>query len=58
MLSNESCATLESVISCAAVKAAFIRQEKVTMDNIVDARLDLVFEAPGIKNYQRRPCER
>ncbi len=46
MLSDESCATLENVIGCAAMKAAYNRQESVTMENIVDACLDLVFEAP------------
>ncbi len=46
MLSDESCATLENVIGCAAMKAAYNRQKEVTMENIVDACLDLVFEAP------------
>ncbi len=46
MLDRESCATLESVINNAAMKAAFHRQDKVTMQNIVDSCLDLVFEAP------------
>ncbi len=46
MLTDESCATLESVISCAAEKAAYGRQEEVTMENIIEACLDLVFEAP------------
>ncbi|WP_035769939.1 AAA family ATPase [Butyrivibrio sp. NC2002] len=46
MLSDESCATLENVIECAAMKAAYSRQERVEMKNIIDACLDLVFEAP------------
>ncbi len=46
MLSGESCATLEDVIRVAAVKAVFNRQEAISMENIVDACLDLVFEAP------------
>lgn len=46
MLNNETCATLENVISNAAVKAAYNRQEKVTMENIIDACLNLVFKAP------------
>lgn len=46
MLNNETCATLENVIACAAAKAAYKRQENVTMNNIIDACLDLVFEAP------------
>jgi cell division protease FtsH len=51
MLNNETCATLESVIGCAAIKAAYKRQENVTMENIVDACLDLVFEAPESSNH-------
>jgi len=46
MLDGESCATLENVINNAAIKAAFKRQEKVTMQNIVDSCLDLIFNAP------------
>ena len=46
MLDGESCATLENVINNAAIKAAFNRQEKVTMQNIVDSCLDLIFDAP------------
>jgi cell division protease FtsH len=45
-LDGESCATLENIIHNAAMKAAFNRQEKVTMKNIVDSCLDLVFDAP------------
>ena len=46
MLNGESCATLENVINSAAMKAAFNRQNKVNMQNIVDACLDVIFEAP------------
>ena len=46
MLNGESCATLESVINNAAIKASYNRQEKVSMQNIVDSCLDLVFHAP------------
>ena len=46
MLYGESCATLESVINNAAIKAAYNRQEKVSMQNIVDSCLDLIFHAP------------
>lgn len=46
MLDGESCATLESVINNAAIKAAFNRQANVTMQNIVDSCLDLIFDAP------------
>ena len=46
MLDGESCATLENVINNAAIKAAFSRQKKVTMKNIVDSCLDLIFDAP------------
>ena len=49
MLQGESCAILEDVIRTAAVKAAFSRQDYITMNNIVDACLDLVFEATGLK---------
>lgn len=49
MLQGESCAILEDVIRTAAVKAAFSRQDCITMNNIVDACLDLVFEASGLK---------
>ena len=45
MLENESCAVLEDVIRVSAIKSAYNRQECITMDNIVDACLDLVFEA-------------
>ena len=46
MLEGESCATLESVINNAAIKAAYNRQNKVTMQNIIDSCLDLIFDAP------------
>ena len=46
MLNGESCATLENVINSAGMKAAFNRQDKVTMQNIIDACLDVIFEAP------------
>lgn len=46
ILDGESCAALESVINNAAVKAAFKRQDKVTMKDIVDSSLDLIFDAP------------
>ncbi len=46
MLVGESCATLESVINNASIKASYNRQKKVTMQNIIDACLDLIFDAP------------
>ena len=46
MLADESCATLESVINNAAIKASYNRQKKVTMQNIIDSCLDLIFDAP------------
>ena len=46
MLMGESCATLESVINNAAIKASFNRQKKVQMQNIIDSCLDLIFESP------------
>lgn len=46
MLNGESCATLENVINSAAMKAAFNRQNKVNMQNMVDACLDVLFDAP------------
>ena len=49
MLQGESCAILEDVIRTAAVKAAFDRQDCIEMNNIVDACLDLVFEAAEFK---------
>ncbi len=46
MLNGESCATLENVINSAGMKAAFNRQDKVTMQNIIDSCLDIIFDAP------------
>jgi cell division protease FtsH len=46
MLHGESCATLENVINSAAMKAAFNRQNKVNMQNIIDSCLDVIFAAP------------
>ena len=46
MLIGETCATLEDVINKSAIKAAYNRQKKMTMQNIIDACLDLVFDAP------------
>lgn len=46
MLVDESCATLESVINNAAIEASYNRQKKVTMQNIIDSCLDLIFDAP------------
>ena len=46
MLEGESCATLESVINNATIKASYNRQKKVTMQNIIDSCLDLIFDAP------------
>ena len=46
MLQGESCASLENVINCASMKAAFNRQDKVTMQNIIDSCLDIIFDAP------------
>ncbi len=46
LLYGETCATLENVIARAAAKATFNRQETVTMKNIVDACLDMVFDSP------------
>ncbi len=46
MLNGESCATLENVINSAAMKAAFNRQNKVNMQNIIDSCLDVIFAAP------------
>lgn len=43
-----TCATLESIISLAAMKAAFQDQQKVEMKNIVDACLDEIFDAAEI----------
>ncbi len=44
MLQGESCAMLEDVIRTSAIKSAYKRQERISMDDIVDACLDLVFE--------------
>ncbi len=49
MLEDESCAVLEDVIRVSAVKSAYNRQECITMDNIVDACLDIVFDATEFK---------
>ncbi|MCR4933568.1 MAG: AAA family ATPase [Lachnospiraceae bacterium] len=46
ILDGESCATLENVINNAAIKAAYNRQEKVAMQDIVDSCLDLIFGSP------------
>lgn len=46
ILDGESCATLENVINNASIKAAFNRQNKITMQNVVDSCLDLIFDAP------------
>ena len=46
LLYGETCATLENVIARAAAKATFNRQKTVTMKNIVDACLDMVFDSP------------
>ena len=55
MLQGESCAILEEVIRSSAVKAAFKRQEFITMENIVDACLDIVFEAGEFdKSYDEK----
>ncbi len=48
MLDGCSCATLESIISLAAMKAAYNNQEKIEMKNIVDACLDDIFHAAEI----------
>lgn len=45
MLEGESCAVLENIIKKSAVKAAYERQDCINMDNIVDACIDLVFQA-------------
>ena len=45
MLQGESCAILEDVIRSSAIKSAYNRQEYITMDNLINACLDLVFEA-------------
>ncbi len=50
MLVGESCATLENVINNAAMKAAYNRQSKITMQNMIDTCLDLIFEAPESTN--------
>ena len=55
MLENESCAVLEDVIRASAVKSAYKRQLCITMENIVDACLDLVFEASEFnKSYSEK----
>lgn len=46
MLDGESCAALENAINNAAMKAAFRRQEKITMQNMIDSCLDVNFDAP------------
>ncbi len=46
MMNGESCAALENVINSAAMKAAFSRQDRVNMKNIIDTCLDVIFEAP------------
>ncbi|MBE5847741.1 MAG: AAA family ATPase [Lachnospiraceae bacterium] len=46
MLDGESCATLESVINNAAMKAAYNRQSCINMQNVIDACLDIIFEVP------------
>ena len=43
MLKGESCATLECVIKNAAMDAAYKRQKKIDMDNVVEAYLELEF---------------
>ncbi len=50
MLEDESCAVLGDVVRAAAVKSAYNRQDCITMDNIVDACLDLVFDAKEFKH--------
>ena len=54
LLYGETCATLENVIARAAAKATFNRQKTVTMKNIVDACLDMVFDSP---EYDKRISE-
>lgn len=56
MLNGESCATLESVINNAAIKAAYNRQKKISMQNIVDSCLDLVFHAPECSKRLSEGC--
>lgn len=48
LMDGYSCATLESTISLAAMKAAYKNQEKIEMQNIVDACLDEIFLAAEI----------
>jgi len=56
MLHGESCATLESVINNAAIKAAYNRQKKISMLNIVDSCLDLIFHAPERSKRLSEEC--
>ena len=46
MLIEEPCARIESVINNAAIKASYNRQKKVSMQNIIDSCLDMIFGAP------------
>lgn len=52
MLDGESCAALEGVVNTAGAKAAYKRQDKVNMSDIVEACLDLIFEAPDSGDHQ------
>ncbi len=59
MLVGKSCATLESVINNAAIKASYNRQKRIELENIVDACLDIVFEASEIdKNLSEATLKR
>lgn len=48
MMDGGSCATLETIISLAAMKAAYNNQEKIEMKNIVEVCLDDFFHAAEI----------
>ncbi len=59
MLEDESCAVLKDIIRASAVKSAYGRQACITMDNIVDACLDLIFEASELeKSYNGETLKR
>lgn len=46
MISYSSCAELETILNEAAIRAAFLRRERIAMEDIVGAVLRMEYEAP------------
>lgn len=46
MIQNNSCAELETVLNEAAIRAAFLRKESITMDDVIYAVLRMEYDTP------------